>query len=87
MFGENSANFSKKTVTLFGKTPSCKKSQSFFILVSPDITDTFPFYKIFAGASFEGSGSGFVLSPSTAFAAPEASPRAPPVSNAPDCPY
>ena len=52
MFGENSANFSKKTVTLFGKTPSCKKSQSFFILVSPDFTDTFLFYKIFCWSKF-----------------------------------
>ena len=41
MFGENSANFSKKTVTLFGKTPSCKKSQKFLFPVSLGCPETF----------------------------------------------
>jgi len=32
VFGENSANFSKKTVTLFGKTPSVKSRKNSYFL-------------------------------------------------------
>ena len=46
--------FLKNQKSLFGNVPLCKKSQSFFILVSPDITDTFPFWKNFDG--FNGWG-------------------------------
>ena len=41
---------SQKSKSNFGNVPLCKKSQSFFILVSPDITDTFPFWKNLDGS-------------------------------------
>ena len=44
--------FLKNQNQIFWKDPLCKKSKTFFILVSPDITDTFLFNKIFGWSKF-----------------------------------
>ena len=49
VFGENSANSSKKS-NVSRKDPFLQKSQNFLFPVSPDFTDTFLFYKIFSGS-------------------------------------
>ena len=44
--------FLKNQNQIFWEDPLCKKSKTFFILVSPDITDTFLFHKIFGWSKF-----------------------------------
>ena len=61
MFGENSANFSKIKIKFFGKTPCVKNPKRFSFWYPQTSLILFYLIRFLVGASFEGSGSGFVF--------------------------
>ena len=61
MFWENSANFSKIKIKFFGKTPCVKIPKRFSFWYHWSTLTLFYLIRFLVGASFEGSGSGFVF--------------------------
>ena len=61
VFGENSANFSKIKIKFFGRTPCVKNPKRFSFWYPQTSLILFYLIRFLVGASFEGSGSGFVF--------------------------
>merc|ERR1712155_399398 len=61
VFRENSANFSKIKIKFFGKTPCVKIPKRFSFWYHWSTLTLFYFIRFLVGASFQGSGSGFVF--------------------------
>ena len=61
VFGENSANFSKIKIKFFGRTPCVKNPKRFSFWYPQTSLILFYLIRFLVGASFQGSGSGFVF--------------------------